>query len=156
MGLGAEDFREAAIVRLKEAQLLYENEQWIGSIYLAGRAVECILRSMLWKPDGPMETGHDLPKTLDKIRESRLLNRSEIDGFDELVNEIAIVWRNDLRYTGSNRFKRLLNKSGRDRYIGGQKVMGDASKANALKIKNVAEKTIARGEPICRRRSKTG
>lgn len=152
MSIGADDYREASLIRLNEAILLYEREQWVGCVYLAGRAVQCVLRSMLWSPSGDMHTGHNLPQTLDAIRRTGLIRAKELDRFVDEVADLSIVWRNDLRFTGPRRFARLLAQSGRDRVIGSMKVKGDPAKANAKHAREIAERIVMRGEPICRKR----
>jgi HEPN domain len=152
LNLGGEDYRETALSRLNEAELLYDQQQWVGCIYLAGRAVESVLRSMLWSPQWQLDTGHDLPKTLDRIRGTGILRTEEQDRFTDWVNDLSVVWRNDLRFTGSRRFARLLRQSGRHLRIGAMTVKGDPSKANAKRAKDIAREIVARGEPICRKR----
>ena len=152
MDLGADDYREGALLRLKEAQVLYETEQWVGSVYLAGRAVQCIFRSLLWRSGAQQHIGHSLPRLLDAVRRVGFLRESEYDGFYARVNEISVIWRNDLRFTGPRRFHRILKASKRDRHIGSKRVEGDPSKANAKRVLEIAEWITQRGEPVCRRR----
>lgn len=64
-GLGEADYRSGALERLEEAFLLLRRERFGGAIYLAGRAVEGMLRAVIWKSDPDyaagrksLETGH--------------------------------------------------------------------------------------------------
>jgi HEPN domain-containing protein len=43
------DLRELALLRLKEAQVLFANGCWSGAYYLAGYAVECALKACIAK-----------------------------------------------------------------------------------------------------------
>jgi hypothetical protein len=46
--IGESEYRAGARERLEEAYILLRQERLSGSIYLAGRAVECILRAVIW------------------------------------------------------------------------------------------------------------
>ncbi len=46
---GGADYRQGAFERLGEAYTLLRNEQFAGSVYLAGRGVEAMLRAVVWK-----------------------------------------------------------------------------------------------------------
>jgi HEPN domain-containing protein len=47
--LKRQDFRELALLRLKEAEVLFANGCWAGAYYLAGYAVECALKACIAK-----------------------------------------------------------------------------------------------------------
>jgi hypothetical protein len=71
---GASDYRQAAIERLGESQMLLRARRLAGSVYLAGRAVEAMLRALVWKGDPDvrwgkksLETGHNLAQLLDAV-----------------------------------------------------------------------------------------
>ena len=49
--LGDIEYRLGARQRLDEAVTLLRDGQFAGSIYLAGRSVEGMLRAMIWKTD---------------------------------------------------------------------------------------------------------
>jgi hypothetical protein len=151
--LGREDYRDGALSRLAEARLLYDNQQWVGAIYLAGRAVEAILRSLLWVPEQPSQVGHDLRDLLARVRSRDLMrdaSANELDRLDNAVNELAVVWRNDLRYTGARRFQRWLDATGRNKRVGSLRVAGDPAKANARSVLEASERVVSIGEPRCR------
>lgn len=44
-----QDLRELALLRLKEAQVLFANGCWSGAYYLAGYAIECALKACIAK-----------------------------------------------------------------------------------------------------------
>ena len=48
--IGESDYRKCARERLDDAFLLLRQGRLGGSIYIAGRAVEGILRAVIWKP----------------------------------------------------------------------------------------------------------
>lgn len=45
--LGEMDYRHGAVERLREARMLLEDQALAGSVYLAGRAVEGMLRAQV-------------------------------------------------------------------------------------------------------------
>lgn len=145
--LGAEDYREGALLRLQDAQRLYDAGCWVGCIYLAGRAAESILRALLWLRSGNQDCGHDLRDLLKRVRLLVGFPGSDDSALSNAVNELAVVWRNDLRFTGDARLKRLLTASGRLRQIGRMKIRGDALKANAKSVLEAGERVVALGEP---------
>lgn len=164
MALSAEDYLEGALLRLREAKALYGSGRsdeghegapnWVGSIYLAGRAVEALLRCLVLQQGKPLETGHDLRALLEQAAEILPSDASGPMSIKAAVNVIAAIWRNDLRFTGEARMRRLLAAAGRDKKIAGRRVMGDPLKANANAVKSACERIIARGEPLCRRSRK--
>lgn len=157
--MGSEDYREGALLRIREARFLYDQHgSWIGAIYLSGRAVEALFRSLLWIRDRRQEIGHDLKDVLTRVQSLNILNEDErrlMSDLTDAVNELAILWRNDLRYTGEKRYRRFLEMNGRHRKIRGLKVKGDFLKANAKASLEAGEKIVACGEPICRKYRKS-
>ena len=56
--IGAAEYGDGARERLEEAFLLLRRKRWAGSIHLAGRAVEGMLRAVIWKSDPEYVTGN--------------------------------------------------------------------------------------------------
>ncbi len=150
MSLGPDDYREGALLRYDEAWALYEKEQWVGAIYLAGRSVEALFRCLLLREARPIAIGHNLREHLKRVGETSLLTDREFDSIETSVNNIAIVWRNELRYTGKLRMMRLLRDAGRHAWIDRMRVKGDPIKANARSVLEACANIITRGEPLCR------
>ena len=111
--LGEADYRRAGMERLDEALILYKSEMFAGCVYLAGRAVESMLRAVIWKHDSEiktgkksLETGHDLRKLLRLISDLGMLtNRDHDDELRENVNQVERVWFNNMRFVSTNRMK---------------------------------------------------
>ena len=85
MGIGEADYRNGAHERLEEAFALLRQQRFGGSIYLAGRAVEAMLRAVIWKNDPgyatgrkALETGHDLRDLLKLVRNLGVLRAHEL------------------------------------------------------------------------------
>lgn len=147
MPLGSDDYREGALERLEDAIILRDQQRWVAAIYLAGRAVEAILRSLLWLKSRQQGVGHDLRDCLKRARSLGLLREDEIQLQDH-INDVAVIWYNNLRFVGSNRLLRDIKATGRDKRIGSRRVKGVALQANAKHMVAICESIIARGDQV--------
>ena len=57
MKVGESDYRKGAKQRLAEAGVLLRAGNSSGSVYLAGRAVEGMLRALIWRQDSGYASG---------------------------------------------------------------------------------------------------
>lgn len=144
---GAEDYREGALARLEDARRLREQQRWVGAVYLVGWAVEGIRRSLLWIQKRNEEVGHDLRDPPVRAQSLGIIANDDTSLRSD-INEVAIVWRNNLRFVGESRFARDLRDLGRSHRIAGRKVRGNPVKANALYLSEVCERIVSRGESI--------
>ena len=109
-GFGADEYRRGGLERLQEAWTLLRAEQFAGSIYLAGRGVEGMLRAIIWKADREiqqgrktLETGHDLRDLLSRVRDLGLLRSDRDLQFEASVQWVGRHWFNNMRFA-SERF----------------------------------------------------
>jgi HEPN domain-containing protein len=119
MRIEATDYVEAANERLAEANLLYEKAHYALALYVAGVAVESLLRAYIAQADPILEGAHNLPLLL---RESNLRNLATPDEERRIFEAVSLLskrWRNDLRYTSNHRLRRRLKKDRLDRGIRG-------------------------------------
>jgi hypothetical protein len=110
------DYRKGALERLGNAGHLLRQERFGDAIYLAGRAVEGMLRAVVWHHDKDvregrksLETGHRLPQLLESVADLGLL-RSDGDRDRELRDSVQAIgrrWFNNLR-SASTRFVHTL------------------------------------------------
>lgn len=106
MKVGEADYRDGAKQRLGEASILLRQEQFAGSVYLAGRAVEGILRALIWKGDREyatgkktLETGHDLRELLSLVTNLGILNNHpDRNSVHADVQKIGRLWWNNMRF----------------------------------------------------------
>lgn len=106
---GDASYREGALERAAEAFALLRAGHFAGSVYLAGRAVEGMLRALVWKSEPELqtgrkhlETGHDLRRLFLRVRDLGLLPaRGRDDAFQTLLQRVARLWFNDLRFASS-------------------------------------------------------
>lgn len=152
--LGPNDYRYGALDRLGDARLLYGLEHWAGAIYLGGRAVEGLLRSLLWRATDQPGIGHDLSELLARARSLGAVTSEDAARVVDSINEIAVVWSNDLRFVGDDCLLRRIKKAKRHIRIGGMRVRGDPLKANACSVLDACEKVMHRGELVWKRSNK--
>src|SRR3954471_9269625 len=72
--LGEIDYRKSALERLQESELALGENLFAGGVYLAGRAVEGVLRALIWRYDRDvqlgmksLDTGHNRRELLDRV-----------------------------------------------------------------------------------------
>jgi hypothetical protein len=123
--LGPNSYREGAEERLEDARRMLRLQRFGAAIYLAGRAVEGMLRGVVWKKDPDMmrgskslEAGHDLRQLLTMVRRLGLLHAGGRDvQFMANVQHVARLWANNMRFAASARveghWKKLGEVSGR-------------------------------------------
>jgi HEPN domain-containing protein len=154
MQFTAEQYYRVSLERMKQARELYQDgAAYSLTIYCGGLAVEALLRAFRWTKDASFEGRHDLS---DLLRASRLLRiddeymrrrgaleediqRSGVT-LRGAMNEVIILWHNNLRFACEASLKAFLNKIGRL-----QGVKGDPLKKNALDLLNSAQTVIDRG-----------
>lgn len=111
--LGETDYRQGALERLAESFHLLRQEHFAGSVYLAGRGVEGMLRALIWRHDSDvrtgrksLDTGHHLRNLLDEVADLGVLGDDEHR--DELANSVqrvARLWFNNMRFVPSKRLE---------------------------------------------------
>jgi hypothetical protein len=163
MRLTAEDYLSAATERLEEARSLYKRSgggaSYVLAIYLAGVAVECILRAFIIKRNRLMDTGHDLvelfvqsglgepldPKAPIDSRDRFETRRGELSGS---ISGIKYRWSNNLRYTSRKRYVKHLRDAGQ---LG--KNRGDELKENARQVIEAAVTIVNHGVEVWQKSS---
>lgn len=118
MQFGTDTYREGAEARIEDARVLLRNEKFSGSFYIAGLAVEGMLRSLVWLEDKRFDQRHDLRKLADRVAELGLLRKGDADhGFVTDAQAISRLWSNDLRFAGDlqvGRWLRSINVMSKD------------------------------------------
>lgn len=94
-------FREVAALRLKDAETLLRAKRFQGSLYLAGYAIECLLKFGVTRRQGcvylpaELET-HDLDRLLDAAGLGPAL--SDFPAMEGTFSGFADQWGPELRY----------------------------------------------------------
>jgi HEPN domain-containing protein len=154
MQFRAEQYYQASLERMKQARKIYqEGKSFALAMYCSGLAVECLLRAFRWSEDASFEGRHDLSELLRasrllRIDEEYLRRRRETEDtirqsglkLREAMNEIVILWHNNLRFASEASLKTFLSGIGRLRGI-----RGDPLKKSTLDLLNPAQTVIDRG-----------
>jgi HEPN domain-containing protein len=151
-----EHYHRAALERMKQAQALYrQDESYALAMYVAGLAIECMLRAFKGRRDPAFDERHDLLRLFkasgmlevdEDVFRRKGLSETQIAGFfrdlQMAVNEIARSWSNDFRFASEQRLRSYLGKDPVLR----ARIRGDVLKANALRLIKAAEKFIDLGD----------
>jgi hypothetical protein len=139
---------------MEQARSLYQDgRSYALAMYCGGLAVESLLRAFRWTEDTSFEGRHDLT---DLFKASRLLRidddfmrrrgeseeaiRDSALKLRKAMNEVVILWHNNLRFASEASLKAFLRQSGRSRGF-----KGDPLKKNALDLIDAAQNVIDRG-----------
>ena len=154
MQFRAEQYYHASLERMTQSRRIYQDgAAYALALYCGGLAVESLLRAFRWTEDTSFEGRHDLS---DLLKASGLLTIDEDEmrrrGTSEIaihdsgikfrgaMNEVILLWHNNLRFASEASLKSFLKKTGRLRGI-----KGDPLKKNAMDFLNAAQTVIDRG-----------
>lgn len=164
MQFRAEQYYQASLERMTQARTIYQGGAGYAlAMYCGGLAVESLLRAFRWTADTSFEGRHDLT---DLFKASRLLmidedfmrRRGESEDairksgqrLRAAIEEVIVLWHNNLRFASEARLKAHLNKIGRVRGV-----PGNPLKKSALDILNAAQTLIDRGVTLWTSRKKS-
>jgi|SRR5665213_940834 len=108
--LNGDDYRKGALERLDDALILLRAGQFSGSVSDAGRAVEGMLRAVIWKRDADirtgrksLDTGHNFRELIMHVRNLGLLAalNPEKDNLEDKVMDLGRLWFNNIRFASS-------------------------------------------------------
>jgi HEPN domain-containing protein len=164
MQFRSDQYYNVSLERMKQARALYRHGAAFAlTMYCGGLAVESLLRAFRWTEDSSFEGRHDLTELL---KASRFLSvdddfmrrkgatedaihraRATLRG---AMNEIIVLWHNNLRFASEASLKAHLKKMGRL-----QGVKGDPLEKNAMDLLNAAQTVIDRGVILWTSRKKS-
>lgn len=108
--LDGDDYRKGALERFDNAGHLLRAGRFGDAVYLAGRAVEGMLRAVVWHNDNDvregrksLDTGHQLPQLLQSVADLGLL-RNDGDRDQELRDSVQTIgrrWFNNMRFASA-------------------------------------------------------
>lgn len=110
MNLTADDHYWAALDRIRAAELLHSDAKYGSAIYLAGVAVECILRAYRVRFDPEFDSRHDLPALLTASGLQNYVPEKRRAEVAAALGDVWARWRNDYRYASDDRVLRDLRK----------------------------------------------
>ena len=140
-----EHYFDAAIERMAQARLLYQQRDCHAlAMYVAGVAVECMLRAFKGKRTKTLDERHDLERL---FKASGLVHSDRGPLPRNLPAAIAAtcrLWSNDYRYASEDRLRSFLKKDAALR----SRIKGDILKALALQLMQSAQTVVDRDEEL--------
>ncbi len=154
MDFKSEHYFQASIERMRQAEELYfTRDNYALTMYVAGVAVESMLRAFMLKKSRKFSSRHDVwalfkessmldlnPDTLKAKGLSEEESETYATELEAAVSIVATHWHNNYRYASEVRVRAHLKHM--KLY---QKVKGDLLKANALKLLSAAQVVINKG-----------
>ena len=165
MGLSKEDYYRSALERLNQARQIYDDGHLAHAlaVYIAGLSVECMLRAFIMRRTSELNEGHNLQSLFVESRlaspttKNRSITQSQSDRLEDqrlrsfnAINDLQVVWSNQLRYASEQRFKRSLERKGKL-----HRLKGDAVRANSRLAIEAATMIITLGAQEWTRSSKS-
>ncbi len=109
MEFGAFTYRAGALERLEDARRLKDGDRLALSMYVAGLAVEGMLRALHWLRSREFDERHDLRRIAVRIESLGLLRRGGRDAdFVSKVEGVSRRWSNALRFADYAQLERFL------------------------------------------------
>ena len=143
------DYKIASIERIDAARRLYEQKKYVAAIYIAGVAVECLLRAYMKRKSPHFESRHDLQSLLKESGLMDFIRPTDHKKLSACFGEVWSRWKNNYRYASS---ERLTSEYRRLKHYN-KKIKGDLLKANSFTIIENAFMIINKG--VARWNSKT-
>lgn len=137
------DYYQAGLERMQQAEKLFaKGGAYALAMYCGGLAVECLLRAFRWSETTGFEGRHDLTDLLKacgilRVDDDYMRRRGKSEEdihessiqFRGAMNEVVILWHNNLRFSSESRLKAHLRKIKRV-----QGIKGDPLKKNAADL----------------------
>jgi len=137
----AQSYRDAAQEHLSQARFLhYDAKQYYLAHYVAGVAVECILRAHGRLTDDEFTGRHDLRQLAERARFFSLVRVEKSPNYVALIGEANLRWRSNHRYFTEGQLLSYLNDAQID-----QRIRGDKLKYNSKKMYELAEQIVGLG-----------
>lgn len=137
----AHSYRAAAQEHLNQARFLHHDaKQYYLAHYIAGVAIECILRAYGVLGDDAFTGRHDLKQLAGRARFFSLMRVERSPDYAALVDEANLRWRSSHRYFTEEQLLSYLNGTQIDR-----RVRGDKLKYNSKKMYGLAEQIVGTG-----------
>lgn len=101
-----DDYPEAALKHLQDADALIRSRRFDGSAYLAGYVVECALKTLLLMESGQARHGHELTNLLNAldvlaVHAKTRTGRLYVSVAASFKTADILAWTPEMRYRGS-------------------------------------------------------
>jgi hypothetical protein len=154
MDFRPEHYHRTALERMEQSRSLYlQGTSYALAMYVAGVAVECLLRAFKLKREPTFEERHDLPRLFKAsgmlgvdpaALQANGLPRDRAERYErelqDAVNTVSVLWGNDYRYASEDRMRAHLKVMRRP-----QRAKGDILKASSLHLIESAQAVIEIG-----------
>ena len=162
MQFSAEHYFRAAYERILDARELHKRGRYGFCLYASGLAVESLLRAFRWIDDKSFDGRHDLDDLLKasgvlRVDENYMRRRGKDEedvrdstlAFRGAMNEVALLWHNNLRFASEARLRSHLIRINRV-----QGIKGDPLKKNAADLIRAAQLIVNKGIVLWNSRKK--
>lgn len=107
----AETYKEAAWEHISLAQELHDANRYVMSHYLAGLAVECILRAYLYRLSPVFSGRHDLQILYRDAKFDSIVAPEDNERVNTAVIEVTRRWTNSHRYGSEDALRLFLRRA---------------------------------------------
>ncbi len=142
----ADTYHDAAQEHLVTAQELHEAGNYYLSHYIAGLAVECMLRAFL-RAEDKFDADHNLAQLAEKANFYEYIPTHQWEQFAAKFTQMNVRWRSNHRFFAQSEVRRYLRSVGAD---AGAK--GDTFKNNSRTLLNLAIEVLNQGEASWQKR----
>ncbi|MBE0535291.1 MAG: HEPN domain-containing protein [Phycisphaerae bacterium] len=133
MSFNASDYLAAAREHVDSARRLYDIRFYVLAHYVAGLAVECLLRAYRSRVSKTFDERHDLMEIFKKSGFGDIVPDSQRERIGAAIGDVVSRWQNDHRYRSEESLRRYLKKKKLN-----LKIKGDFVKENSRRIVNAA------------------
>lgn len=126
MKLDGDRYIEAPPQRTDAARTLYGDQRYTEAVYLAGVAVECVLRAFAQDGGEAFDARHDLRLLFKAATLERFVGEKQRQIVSVALGEVWARWKNNYRYAPEEGMRKELKRLKLDRGI-----KGDALKETA-------------------------
>ncbi len=134
----AEIYREAAVEHLALARELHDTGRYVMSHYLAGLAVECILRAYQYRLSPVFSGRHDLQILYSSAGFASIVPQENQEAVGAALSEVSRRWSNSHRYRSEAALRLFLRRAN----LGGT---GKFVRESSRKIVNAATLVVEIG-----------
>jgi HEPN domain-containing protein len=126
MKFDGDHYIDAAPERANAARALYQAHRYTEAVYLAGVAVECVLRAYAQEGGEAFDARHDLRQLFKAATLERFVGGKQRKAVSAALGEVWMRWKNSYRYAPAERMRKEISRLRLD-----QGIKGDALKETA-------------------------
>jgi HEPN domain-containing protein len=141
MKLDGDQYIDAAPERANAAQTLYHDRRYTEAVYLAGVAVECVLRAYAQDGGEAFDARHDLRQLFKAATLERFIGANQRKAVSAALGEVWTRWKNNYRYAPEGRMRKEVKRLGLE-----QGIKGDALKETARVVIENALVVVNKGK----------